>query len=184
MKKLKFIQVFPAKNKIATGIIIDVRILNDKTFYLVLTKDRADIVCDGVSFFHTCKAYKNHDLQADIKAKFERIKLETDLISKVEKFISENKNKEIFIPEKREKIPMCKFNFWVDGVGWTTKNKKIISIFEVNGLPFIEVNGFVIYNGWICSTWCKDTFLNQCKQFGLTAEKLEQHIELLKNKAL
>ena len=150
--KTTFTKVYPKLREKVKGEALEIcgeyTYIKHKAF-INIVYNNVSIWCDGGFKWCTLDQAKQalHNMQ-----------LQPDFEAKRDKFINDG----LLLPEKekeaKEVVPMCKYKVCINGVV-STKRKKIISTFELDGLLFTEVVDSIIYNGYAVSRGSKDGFI-------------------------
>lgn len=174
--KTTFTKVYPKLREKSNGDLLSTKIVDGHTFIFIKQGAFINICYNGISFWID-GGFKWCTLEQAEQALI-HISQSTDYFSKIDKFCIDSE----MLPYKekavKEPIPMCKYKVCINGVV-STKRKKIISTFELDGLEFIEVaNGEIVLNGYsIQGRGTKDGFIYGYETYKYTPEKVLAWIE-------
>ena len=170
MKNQSFIKVYPKVKETVKGEVLEVcgsyTYIKHKAF-INIVYNGVSIWCDGGFKWCTLEQAKQALINMQLQPTFE---------SKRDTFVSDG----LLLPMKEKEvkvsIPMCSYNVCINGVV-STKRKKIISTFILDGLLLTEVIDSIVYNGYAVSGGSKDGFIYGYETYKYNREKVEAWIE-------
>ena len=173
--KTTFTKVYPKLREKVKGDLLSTKIVDGHTFTFIKQGAFINICYNGISFWID-GGFKWCTLEQAEQALI-HISQSPDYFGNIDKFCINSQ----MLPYKekvvKESIPMCKYNVSINGVV-STKRKKIISTFELDGLEFVEVSDSIICNGCAVSRiGSKSDFISSYTNFKYTPEKVLAWIE-------
>lgn len=174
MKKVQFTKVYKAIKETVKGELLLTKEVKGFTFEFIKHGKFINICHRNVSFW--CDGGFKWCTLSDAETALDRISNTDQWMLRIHTFINDG----LLLPEKekvvKESIPMCKYKVCINGVV-STKRKKIIGTFELDGLSFVEVVDSIIYNGYAVSRGSKDGFIYGYETYKFSKEKVEAWIK-------
>ena len=175
MKNTSFTKVYKTIKETVKGDILSTKIVDGHTFTFIKQGAFINICYNSISFWID-GGFKWCTLEQAEQALI-HISQSPDYFSKIDKFCIDSETLPYKEKEVKESIPMCKYNVCINGVV-STKRKKIISTFELDGLEFIQVSDSIVCNGCAVSRiGSKSDFISSYTNFKYTPEKVLAWIE-------
>lgn len=172
--KTTFTKVYPKLREKVKGDLVSTKIVDGHTFTFIKQGAFINICYNGISFW-TDGGFKWCTLEQAEQALI-HISQSPEYFSKIDKFCIDSTMLPYKEKEVKESVPMCKYKVCLNGVV-STKRKKIISAFELDGLSFTEVVDSIIYDGYAVSRGSKDGFIYGYETYKYTPEKVLAWIE-------
>lgn len=171
--KTTFTKVYPKLREKVNGDMLITKIVDGHTFTFIKQGAFIHICYNRISFW-TDRGFKWCTLEKAEQALI-HISQIPEYFTKIDKFCIDSQLLPYKEKEVKESVPMCKYKVCINGVV-STKRKKIISTFELDGLLFTEVVDSIIYNGYKVGIGSKDGFIYGYETYKYNKEKMDEWI--------